>query len=92
VVALQGNPSTGYSWTLNEAASEHLEIVKIEDLGYSSPPPQSEGEPPVVGAPQEQRFRVTGNAAGTASLAFDYARPWEGKAVETEVVRMKVRE
>ena len=91
VIRLQGNPSTGYIWTLNAAASKHLALVTVEDLGYAGAPPPKPDEPPIVGAPEEQSFRVTAKAAGTAKVAFDYVRPWEGEAVQHQVFNIEVR-
>ena len=92
VVSLPGNPSTGYSWRLDEAGSEHSEILGIEDLGYASPEPTAQSEQQqIVGVPQEQRFRLTGKTIGMAKLAFEYVRPWEGEAVERKVVLVEVR-
>jgi predicted secreted protein len=92
IVSLQGNPSTGYMWRLSPAASEHLDILSVDDLGYAprEPSPDEKG-PPIVGAPQEQRFRITGKTPGTAKLAFEYVRPWEGEAVERKDIRVEVR-
>ena len=73
VIELQGNPSTGYRWRLNASSSENLGIVKVADLGYSS------ARRGLIGAPAQQRFRITVTGAGFAKLVFDYVQPWEGK-------------
>ena len=73
---LSGNPSTGYTWRVNAAASENLEILTIEDLGYVSRAPAA-GSEPIVGAPEDQAFRVTAKDAGHAKIVLEYARPWE---------------
>jgi len=83
VLDLKGNPSTGYRWRLDEAKSEGLPLIKVEDLGYaqSEPPP---GEKKRVGAPALYRFRITGAAKGTAKLVFEYVQPWVGKPARTQ--------
>ena len=37
VVEMQGNPSTGYKWRLDAAASADPSIVKVEDLDLARP-------------------------------------------------------
>lgn len=86
---LPGNPSTGYSWRLDASKSENASIVTIEDLGYvkSAPPP---GEKRRMGAPAPYHFRITGVSEGTATLVFEYVRPWVGKPVRMEELTVQV--
>jgi inhibitor of cysteine peptidase len=72
VLILKGNPSTGYRWRLNEARSEGLKGVAIKELGWAAP----EGKER-IGAPRLLRLEVEPRVDGTATLAFDYLRPWE---------------
>lgn len=83
VIALPGNPSTGYSWRLDTARSENATILGIEDLGYAKSEP-AEGATPRVGAPASYRFRITGAAAGTARLVFEYVQPWVGEPARAD--------
>jgi inhibitor of cysteine peptidase len=71
VVALGSNPSTGYSWAVEEPSPAQLE--------QEGPPvfEAPEATEPVVGAPGTEVFTFTAVAAGTASLTLVYARPWE---------------
>ena len=85
---LPANPSTGYSWRANPATSENLNFVNIEDLGHAAPKSTPAG--PIVGAPQAQSFKITGKSAGTAKIAFEYVRPWEGKPVRQETLTIAV--
>lgn len=68
VIALESNPSTGYSWRLskNDAA-----VVKF--LDQSAFPPAR----PVPGAPGRQLFKFKAIAPGTDSIELEYLRPWE---------------
>lgn len=70
---LDGNPSTGYRWVLDVAASENTEIVTVEDAGFASAKAEP-GKRPALGAPAKQRFQVTGVSAGEAMLVFYYVR------------------
>jgi inhibitor of cysteine peptidase len=81
VLELEGNPSTGYRWRLNQGSSENLAIVKVEDLGYGEA--KSSGKK-LLGAPAPYRFRITGLSPGFAKLAFEYVQPWVGKPAKTE--------
>ncbi len=84
VVELQGNPSTGYKWRLDQAGSENPSIVKVDDLGYG------EAKTKLLGAPAAQRFRLTGLSAGFAKLHFEYVQPWVGKPAKSEDVWVRV--
>lgn len=68
---LEGNPSTGYKWVLNETTSSGLDLVQVESLGYGP----SDGKPGMVGAPAPFKFRITCIKAGFADLFFDYIGP-----------------
>lgn len=74
-IALVTNPSTGYRWTIDAAASANLNRLNIEDLG-TSPPPQRGGRP-LIGAPVIQTWLVTPMARGSAWLVLTYHRPGE---------------
>jgi len=89
VLELDGNPSTGYRWKLNESKSENLRILRIDDLGYRA------AEKPagklIVGAPAPYQYRVTLLASGSATIVFDYLRPWEGQPIKTFEQRVQVK-
>lgn len=87
-VQLDGNPSTGYSWSYDAAASEGADLVSVEDAG-SSGPALEPGQRPVLGAPKKQSFRVTGVAEGAAKLVFRYARAG-GEAEKTQEIVVEV--
>jgi predicted secreted protein len=85
VIELEGNPSTGYRWRLNQKESENPSIVKVEDLGYG------EAKSKLIGAPAPYHFRLTGLSPGLAKLRFEYVRPWEGKPEKTKDVWVRVK-
>ena len=78
---LEGNPSTGYKWVLDEAASEGLDLVAIESLGYAGRK-KSSGKL-IVGAPEPFVFRITCEAKGFAHLLFNYIGPGGGAVADT---------
>lgn len=84
-IELDGNPSTGYSWVLDAAASENADLVTVADQGYAAAAAEP-GKRPVLGAPKTQRFEVTGVAAGEAKLKFNYVRSTGDAAKSVDVV------
>jgi len=74
ILSLPANPSTGYAWVLDEAASTGLDLVLVEDRGYG--PPDST----LIGAPAPAIFAVICVAPGPVRLVFDYVSP-AGKTV-----------
>jgi predicted secreted protein len=68
-LSLPANPSTGYQWVLDEAASTGLDLVRLEDRGHG--PPVS-GQ---IGAPAEKLFAAVCRAPGPVRLVFDYVSP-----------------
>lgn len=88
-VELDGNPSTGYRWQLDDGASESANLVQVEDLGYAKRELKP-GERPVLGAPSKYQFRVTGLEVGTAKLVFNYVRGQETAPGKTQTVSIEV--
>ena len=79
LIALESNPTTGYSWT----ASVSNANVEDEGSAYQA----NKVAPHVVGAGGQQIFSFEGSAAGTTTITFSYARPWEkGKSAAKTVV------
>jgi len=70
-IALASNPSTGFSWSLDEARSSGLAHVKVVDKGFTR---TTSG---LVGAPGRRWWSVAGLTRGTASLTFVYQRAWD---------------
>jgi inhibitor of cysteine peptidase len=81
VIALESNPSTGYSWRLsnNDGA-----IVKFIDQSTF---------PPMVampGAAGHQMFKFKAIAAGSDSIELEYLRPWEKGVAPAKKFRIEV--
>ena len=80
ILSLPGNPSTGYAWHINDAASTGLDLVAIESRGYG--PPASD----LIGAPAPTLFAVTCIGTGEVRLVFDYVSPSGTTVGETRAV------
>lgn len=76
-VALDSNPSTGYSWQVGA-----VDKAVLEQLG----PPQfalPSGTTPKPGAGGTQTFNFNAVGKGQTTLTFDYVRPWEKDVTPT---------
>lgn len=80
-----GNPSTGYTWKLDAAASRGLGFIKLDTLGYVS---SRKKRPGMVGAPAPFKFRITCLKSGGADLWFTYVGP-TGKRSRRREVRIR---
>jgi inhibitor of cysteine peptidase len=75
-IALESNPTTGYSWQLTGGLDQGLvELVKKE---YEAPATDR------LGAAGEEKWTFKAVDLGRAVLRFRYARPWEEKQDEKE--------
>jgi inhibitor of cysteine peptidase len=70
-IALQSNPSTGYSWTQQTGNGE----VLAYEGNVSQKPSQA-----MPGAPGQQIFIYHANRSGTSTITFQYSRPFEPNA------------
>jgi len=70
VVALHGNPTTGFCWTIAELP-DFLEQVGSEEYKQDSASPNTVG----VGGTSTWNFRAV--APGSGALRFVYQRSWE---------------
>ena len=68
----EGNPSTGYTWQLDAAASDGLALIELQSLGYGS---GKKKRPGMVGTPAPFKFRITCIKPGYADLWFEYLGP-----------------
>ena len=75
VISLRSNPSTGYRWEIDRAASKGLDRVDIEETERAAAP--SRAGPPLVGAPGEQTWRVRPRRTGQVELVLIHRRVWE---------------
>lgn len=73
-IVLDSNPTTGYTW---EAAIDN-ELVSLIGKEYEAHGAE------MLGAGGQEIFTFKAEAAGQASLAFSYLRPWESQQPERE--------
>jgi inhibitor of cysteine peptidase len=83
LVALPGNPSTGYGWTA-EYAPALLEQIGREEFSRNDAPDRMVG----VGGVFTWRFRA--RAGGSGVVRFFYARPWEKGIPPARTVEYRV--
>jgi predicted secreted protein len=86
---LDGNPSTGYAWVLQEPSSDYEHVVGVEVLGYTKAKPKP-GERPVLGAPQKFQVLLTGIAAGRVGLVFNYMKGGTPAPAKTQEFAVEV--
>jgi inhibitor of cysteine peptidase len=75
-IVLTENPSTGYSWKIDEDGSENLSLLAIIDHGHKR-------GAAMPGAPGERSWTLRAKSAGRAVMQIVYQRPWEPAPVET---------
>jgi formylglycine-generating enzyme required for sulfatase activity/predicted secreted protein len=81
-INLESNPTTGYSWSLVEHLPDWLELV---DTTYVPTDPGMVGG----GGVETWTFRATGS--GSATLTFEYERPWEDEPIQVRVYLVTAR-
>jgi inhibitor of cysteine peptidase len=72
IVALDSNPTTGFSWTLVYISDGVVTNVSNEYI----PNPTPTGEP-IVGSGGEEIWTFAPQAAGISTIEMMYSRPWE---------------
>jgi inhibitor of cysteine peptidase len=70
LIAIPGNPTTGYSWT-GKSANANITV-----WGSAYQGPSATGKP-LMGAGGQQIFVCAANKVGSAVLTFSYGRPWQ---------------
>lgn len=87
-VTLESNPTTGYSWQVDELDQSILR--QVGDSEYKSSAP---GNPPVVGAGGTETFRFETVSVGNTTLKLVYRRPWEKDVppIKTYTIQITVR-
>lgn len=85
VVALEGNPSTGYNWLVEAVDESILRLVGDPDF--------LPDDPLLVGSGGKVALRFEGVGAGQTALRLVYRRPWENdvEPLETFEVQIDVR-
>jgi inhibitor of cysteine peptidase len=81
---LQENATTGYSWRIDQGASQGLDILAISDAGRSGASRR------MVGSPSQRHWKIRALKPGHAEIVFAYQRPWEPAPVQTRSVEVEV--
>ena len=84
MIVLPENPSTGYTWKIDQEGSDNLAILAIVDQGH-----KRGGSMP--GAPGKHSWSLRAKARGHAILQLVYQRPWEPAPIETRRIEVDVR-
>ena len=84
LIALESNPSTGYSWVA-EYDNAILELVEETfELGEYA-------KENIVGAGGTELFRFKGLSEGKTDITFSYKRVWETDVLDTKVFTVEVK-
>ena len=83
VIALDSNPTTGYSWQENYEESMLELVEKTYKQGETA-------EQDVVGAGGVEHFRFKALKAGRTEITMDYKRPWEEEVLEQKVFTINI--
>ena len=86
-VMLVSNPTTGFSWTIDEGRSAGMEHIRIVDEGFLP----GESRDGLVGAPGRQWWRIRGESTGTATIRLSYQRSWEQDIPPAELAAISVK-
>lgn len=82
-IVLPENPSTGYTWKIDQDGSNNLSILAIVDHGHKR-------GAAMPGAPGQHRWSLRAKASGHAVLQLVYQRPWEPAPIETRRIEIAV--
>jgi inhibitor of cysteine peptidase len=82
IIALDSNPTTGYSWV---AVYEEAEFSLVSDEYQSSNTDEM-----IAGAGGTHYFRFKALKAGSYKITMKYKRAWEDEAIETKVFNISV--
>ena len=84
LIALESNPTTGYSWEASYDET-HLELVEeTYELGEYA-------EQGLVGAGGTELFRFKALKSGEVEITMDYKRSWETEVLEQKVFTVEVK-
>jgi inhibitor of cysteine peptidase len=79
VIALEGNPTTGYAWEAHYDSS----MLQLVDRAFSA-------NGPGIGSGGVERFRLKALTAGDTQLELIYKRAWETITTEDVVFHVHV--
>ena len=84
LIALESNPTTGYSW---EASYDETRLELVEET-YELDEYAEQG---LVGAGGIELFRFKSLKSGEAKITMDYKRSWETEVLEQKVFTVEVK-
>lgn len=82
LVALEGNASTGYTWSYTMSA----EGILSQDAAVARATYGSETSEALVGAGETENWVFTGQTEGDVTLTFTYAQAWDTEAEPAQTV------
>jgi predicted secreted protein len=84
LIALDSNPTTGYSW---EASYDETRLELVEET-YELGEYVKQG---LVGAGGTELFRFKALKSGEAQITMEYKRPWETEILQQKVFTVDVK-
>jgi len=84
VIELDGNATTGYSWS--ELPGRSDSVLESKGNEYVTKP-----QPGMVGVGGKSYFRYLVKEAGTAEIKLGYARPWEKDTPPARLFNVKIK-
>mgnify|MGYP006279386657 FL=1 len=87
VINLKTNPSTGYTWTIEEGFSDSL--LTLQDEEYV--PMENPSNKPRLGAGGTQKWHFQAVKKGTTLLKFVYKRPGTEETSEIKYFQIQVK-
>jgi len=81
-IALDSNPTTGYSWNVSYDAS----LLSLEKEEYTP----DKTEPGLVGAGGTQRYQFKALKAGSTEINLTYLRTWEEGYIDQKVFTVTI--
>lgn len=88
-IRLRGLGGAGYSWAFTVSGDAGVVRVRPKAARVARSDARPEGRPP-PSTSLPQLFEITALAAGTATLAFELRRPWEGEVKPIERLEYEV--
>lgn len=91
-IKIHGNPTTGYSWILEENSDkDNLKALNLNDFG-SSENYETDAHPEgMVGVGGDYFFKFKGVKEGSYNLRFIKKRVWEKSPVDEKFVLLNIR-
>ena len=99
IIELEGNPTTGYAWFLENTEKLNKELLTPLNLNeknsadfYKKSPSPGEGEAKVLGAGGIYHFKFEAHSvnSGDEVLNFVYKRPWTSESEVRKSINIKV--